>query len=283
MTANGGSGGGAGTAAEMDAAVGPVGDAAAGGDAAGNNGGWVSIFNGKDLTGGTRSSRATLNNKTDTFNTFRAHPAMNAHLNSPTRATPAGAFHNRFGLLDDDKVLHQLPRAGRVPLLGAPSQEPSRREDTGSMLFNHPHNDCRHSRFPAPHRDSIARNAQRGRNQQCQHLSARRNDRHHLVRQAGGQRKLRGLSHRPGASRSGVGHRRGRGSRQRLHQDLPVSDGQAALTFSGAPDAGKAVTGGIAAVGEPALRVSQNRAHAAARVMSGAPMNRTLFPWIAHD
>src|SRR5690242_13489510 len=103
MTASGGSGGGAGTSATtMDAAVGPVGDAATAGDA-GNNGGWVSIFNGKDLTGWYPLIKGSPY-KTDPLNTFRADPATGV-IRVTYESYPGGAFDNRFGLLYYDKLL----------------------------------------------------------------------------------------------------------------------------------------------------------------------------------
>jgi len=135
MTANGGSGGGAGTATAVDAAVGPVGDAATGGDSAGNNGGWVSIFNGKDLTGWYPLIKGQPY-KTDTFNTFRADPATSV-IRVTYESYPNGAFDNRFGLLYYDKFLTNYRVRVEYRFLEPQAQNPPGwgKNNTGLMLF----------------------------------------------------------------------------------------------------------------------------------------------------
>jgi hypothetical protein len=135
-TGSGGSTGAGGMTSTKDAAVGPVVEAGPGGGDGASNGGWVSIWNGKDLTNWYPLITG-FPYKTDPYNTFRADPATGVIKVTYENYPNGGSFDNHFGLLYYDKFLTNYRVRVEYHFLEPQAKNPPGwgKNNSGLMLF----------------------------------------------------------------------------------------------------------------------------------------------------
>jgi hypothetical protein len=136
VTASAGSSGSGGTSSPVDAGTSPISEGGASADGAGSQGGWVSIFNGKDLTGWYPMITG-YPYKTDPYNTFRADPTTGVIRVTYESYPNGGSFDNHFGLLYYDRALTNYRVRVEYRFLEPQAKNPPSwgKNNSGLMLF----------------------------------------------------------------------------------------------------------------------------------------------------